>query len=516
MMPIKISLSLISFFFLLNLAMAQNLDSMELCLQSDTLSYEQRIKLYDDLSWEYVSLSVDKSTGFARRGIRLAQKENDDLMVCRLYRYMGISHYTFSQYDSAFIYLDKAMYIAEKIESEDQFAAIYTAKGNIYNVQGKYDMALDYYLKALPIFEKNEQKYRVRITLSNIGALYNGMKNYDQAEYYYNKSNELAAELNDLWGLAQNYDGLSSIYLDRKAYDKALASELEAYELYKSLNYPVYETVCLSGIAQIYYKGFNNLKLAREYAQKSLNLADSIGAPNYIASSLCMLSNVAYHEGNYKACVEYAHKAFETDSSDYNMLTNILGNMVTGNIQLGNTNEAIKYFNLYTKSINEAANNDFLTAMSEMEVKYETEKKTIKITALEKQKKLYKYLILSTLVSLLFLTILIIYRHILSKKEKLLTRQKIIQLEQEKKLVATQAVLEGETAERTRLAKDLHDGLGGMLSVVKLNLNGMKNYSVLESENVDQFNKTVNMLDNSIKELRRIAHHMMPESLLRY
>lgn len=368
----------------------------------------------------------------------------------------------------------------------------------------------------MPIFEKNEQKYRVRITLSNIGALYYGMRNYNQSEYYYNASQKIASELNDIDGLAQNYDGLSSIYLHNKEYDKALESEMKAYELYKSIHYPIYETTCLSGIAQIYYKGFNNLKLAREYAQKALTLADSIGAPNHIASSLCMLSNVAYHEGNYKACVEYAHKAFETDSSDYNMLTNILGNMATGNIQLGNTNEAIKYFNLYTKSINKLTNNDFLTAMSEMEVKYETEKKTIKITALEKQEKLYKYLILSALVSLLFLTILIIYRHILSKKEKLLARQKIIQLEQEKKLVATQAVLEGETAERTRLAKDLHDGLGGMLSVVKLNLNGMKNYSVLDAENVDQFNKTVNMLDNSIKELRRIAHHMMPESLLRY
>lgn len=105
---------LIAFVAIIQGVRAQNLDSMELCLQSNTLSYEQKIKLYDDLSWEYVSLSVDKSTGFARRGIRLAQKENDDLMVCRLYRYMGISHYTFSQYDSAFFYLDKALNIAKK------------------------------------------------------------------------------------------------------------------------------------------------------------------------------------------------------------------------------------------------------------------------------------------------------------------------------------------------------------------------------------------------------------------
>jgi len=102
------------------------------------------------------------------------------------------------------------------------------------------------------------------------------------------------------------------------------------------------------------------------------------------------------------------------------------------------------------------------------------------------------------------------------RRKKQLAEQKIIQLEQEKQLVATQAVLDGETAERTRLARDLHDGLGGMLSAVKLNLFDMKQGAIIETEDVSRFGKVIEMLDNAMQELRRVAHNMMPEALSRY
>jgi signal transduction histidine kinase len=98
----------------------------------------------------------------------------------------------------------------------------------------------------------------------------------------------------------------------------------------------------------------------------------------------------------------------------------------------------------------------------------------------------------------------------------LLAEQKVQQLEQEKLTIATQSVLDGETAERSRLARDLHDGLGGMLSAVKLNLFDVKNGVILEADDVSKFNRVVNLLDESMQELRRVAHNMMPESLSRY
>ncbi|MDY0199051.1 MAG: sensor histidine kinase, partial [Tenuifilaceae bacterium] len=157
-----------------------------------------------------------------------------------------------------------------------------------------------------------------------------------------------------------------------------------------------------------------------------------------------------------------------------------------------------------------------LNALTETEVKYETEKKELRINLLEKQRRLT--LLLSILGGVLIIILLVLFAtsyKFLSQKRKM-AEQKIVQLEQEKMLIAAQSLLEGETAERTRLSKDLHDGLGGLLSVAKHKIATMKGSLTIPEEQVGAFNSALEMLDNSIKELRRVAHNLMPESLVRY
>ena len=77
-------------------------------------------------------------------------------------------------------------------------------------------------------------------------------------------------------------------------------------------------------------------------------------------------------------------------------------------------------------------------------------------------------------------------------------------------------MLKGEEQERTRLAKDLHDGLGGMLSGIKYSLSNMKENLIMTPGNAQAFERSIDMLDSSIKEMRRVAHNMMPEMLVKY
>ena len=92
----------------------------------------------------------------------------------------------------------------------------------------------------------------------------------------------------------------------------------------------------------------------------------------------------------------------------------------------------------------------------------------------------------------------------------------MIQLHQEKKIDATQNMIQGEEQERTRLARDLHDGLGGMLTGVKFQLNSIKGNVILSEENAGTFTKSISQIDNAIVEMRRVAHNMMPEALLKF
>ena len=82
-------------------------------------------------------------------------------------------------------------------------------------------------------------------------------------------------------------------------------------------------------------------------------------------------------------------------------------------------------------------------------------------------------------------------------------------------MTATQAIVQGQEEERSRLAKDLHDGLGGILSSTKYSLNNMRENFIISPENAIAFERTMTMLNQSITELRRVAHNMMPETLMK-
>ena len=77
-------------------------------------------------------------------------------------------------------------------------------------------------------------------------------------------------------------------------------------------------------------------------------------------------------------------------------------------------------------------------------------------------------------------------------------------------------MLKGQEEERSRLAKDLHDGLGGMLSGVKISFSNMKENMILDAANTASFEKSITQLDSTIAELRKVAHNLMPEALVKF
>jgi signal transduction histidine kinase len=89
--------------------------------------------------------------------------------------------------------------------------------------------------------------------------------------------------------------------------------------------------------------------------------------------------------------------------------------------------------------------------------------------------------------------------------------------ESDKKLViALQANHKLIEDERNRVAKDLHDGLGGLLSGVKLSLQSITGNVIISDQHAVALKRILSQLDNAISEMRRVAHSMMPESLMRF
>lgn len=85
---------------------------------------------------------------------------------------------------------------------------------------------------------------------------------------------------------------------------------------------------------------------------------------------------------------------------------------------------------------------------------------------------------------------------------------------QHSKISTLTAMLEGQEQERGRLARDLHDGLGGLLSGTKINLSQV--LGRIQSPERIEVEQSLAQLDSAVNELRRVAHNLMPDLLKKY
>jgi signal transduction histidine kinase len=318
-------------------------------------------------------------------------------------------------------------------------------------------------------------------------------------------------ETGDSLNLAHAYYSLTSSYLNKQEYEKALQYAQEAYRIVTSypdvsLQYLINATTLMSSAW-----GYFDIDNALKYADEALTLIEKDNAsPFQKAYALYEITYLHIRNEDYAAAERTAIQALEADTTDTSLAKDLYRYVTWANIMLGKKEQAIEYFEYYAGMVEELSRQEFQASISEMEVKYETEKKEMRIASLEEEKQL---MIRSGILIGMVLLIAFFFFWRWTVQKKRTAEQQIKQLQQEKQLVATQALFDGEVKERARLARDLHDGLGGILAAAKYNLSDVKHTPEQEIIDAEHLNKGVNLLDESMRELRRIAHHLMPETL---
>ncbi len=457
-------------------------------------------------------------------------KDQNTITDC--YRLLGIWFSNFDYKDHALKYYQLSRYSATRNKNLYLMAGASFNIGNIKYWKGEYDSCIRYYLKAAEIFENPEILNNTSITekildrrksdlYSNISGVFNTLKNLPKADLYIDKAIAIADKYHSPAALAAK-----AYYMQKKAdnyyengnIEKALRIRM-AY-LPQLENGQVNTTDIQSAYLNIAQEFFDlNIKdSSKLFAQKSLQLATRLKIRNDMVSTTMLLAKIAMEEGQYNLAEKYAGEAEEyylhcEDPPEQLGYYKFMRELKSA---LGQYKEAYLFSDKFI-----ALNDSFLMGertkqFSELEARYESEKKETQINLQQAQLKqkniLNSILIGGTVASLIIL--LLGYRNYKNKQK--LQLQRITELETEKKLTATEAIIKGEQQERSRLAKDLHDGLGGMLSGVKYSLSNMKENLIMTEQNAQAFENSLYMLDNSISEMRRVAHNMMPESLLRF
>jgi signal transduction histidine kinase len=275
-----------------------------------------------------------------------------------------------------------------------------------------------------------------------------------------------------------------------------------------------------------------NYSSIEQNADKMAELAKQIGNKEGIAQSIFYIAKCRFHDKNYNVAEKTAAEALNIAKE--NKLNNVIGKiyLLLSDAALAQGKQQDYETNRQSSdSMQKVLLSDkILRNTQELDAKYSLDKKQSEINNLSNERKIQELTLKqnSIVITALVLTLavltfsaLLFFRNIQQKRKLLTTstmlqQQRITELEKERQLLAADAVLQGQEEERSRLAQDLHDGLGGILSSAKHSFNNMKNNFIITAESAAAFDKSMAMLDKSISELRIISHNMMPEALMKF
>jgi len=234
------------------------------------------------------------------------------------------------------------------------------------------------------------------------------------------------------------------------------------------------------------------------------------------------MGQVALNKGRFAESEKYLRQSLEMSQSfDQRETTLGLYKDLSEALSAQNKNEEALEFLLEAYRLKDTLTQETrLTLAEEMQTKFDVKQKDneLKISQLELSERTRQrnFSIFGAFaLGLLGLSIFIGFRSKMKADKKLsaqkeeLQQQRILQLEQEKKLTTLSAMLEGEDKERSRIANDLHDGLGGLLTSVKSHFNSLTG----DIKKDGLFEKTNHLIDEACVEVRRISHNMMPQAL---
>ena len=509
---------------------AQDIDSLTHAVATGTP--EIQMQALDKMIDFYLAENLPKALEYAWKQKQIADKEKNRFYQGSALKNLASVYYARNMIDSALYFFETEAHIWHELNDTLRLADTWANIGYMQTLLNRMDEAIENNTKALAYFRQMGQKRKVAIALTNIANVYNHMDNMPKCEQYILQAIEIQEEIGDKTGMGLSYFNLCTIFASTGLYEKGSKYGEKAIELFRETDNPTYLGRTLLRICRFlltvpdYREAAQNPKIPA-YMKEAAAMVEK--TDNEIMKYE-LLYNEAYFEfvtGNYKKAGSLAEDLLH--ATDTNSIIDMLSAytlLLYCAIKTDNHEQAIQYFGKYDAMREQSSLQEWTSKMSEMEVKYDTEKKEHEIEqqrhVIVRQNLQRRFLLaLGAVLLLLLATMFSLWRWTMQKKrvaeqQKQLAEQQVKQLEQEKQLVSTQAVLDGETRERARLARDLHDGLGSMLTGVKLNLALFKKGLKLEYADAEQFDKAMNLLDNSVREMRRVAHHLMPDSLSRF
>lgn len=478
----------------------------------------EKVQTLNELSWHYKNSNPDSAILLARQAHQLVRLLKNQDLTAMTYNSLGNAYQSIGDYDSALYYLRYALQIRLQQGDSVNLPKILNNIGICHDEKADYEEALKNYFQALQIAELHHDLHTSAMLLGNIGIVYKKQEDYEMVLKYYEKALDIYKQLDAEFGIAATTGNIGSVYLQLKDFHQAIAYSRKAQKLYEQLGYSRYvpyvvgnaaiasdslslkeraEMLYLQAIAghqahdnkyelAFQYKNLSSfyfqekkLSKAQDYLNQSLVLAEAIGANEMLKDALKLGSEI------YAGLMHF-EKAYALHLK-YEALKDSL-------FQIHKTRQ-----------------------IYELQTKYETEKKEQRIAlqqseiaeqTAENQRNL---IFIGGLVCIIILltVIFLLVRSRLRKQQMLIQREAEIRLRE----AHIETTIASQEKERTRFAKDLHDGFGQMISILNLNLKSLEDG---DKDRHTIFKRSTQVLEDMYQELKSICFNLMPQTLIQH
>jgi tetratricopeptide (TPR) repeat protein len=426
--PISILLVLIFLGITPNYAQNRMTDSIENILKTchDTV----KIRLIENLAYELRKSDPNKGIELAKEGIRLAEKYKKTKQKSGLITTLGNIYLRIGLYNKSIDYFNQSLKIKQIIKDSTGIAACYTGLGNAYGYLGDYNNSEKYTQLAIDFSEKIGFKKSVAYNLSNMAIIYTDRGDNQKALQCYQRAFTINDQSGDKEASSSDIMNMAVIYCQTREYDKAIENIKKALPVKIEMNDKKSIALCYFNLGSLYFEEKKDIVKAKEYNQKAFEIASEIGDIYCLADIYTLFANFYIHDSDYYKSIEYNQKAMKIRveigdqygladtyiklGTDYRQikqyklsekylndaiyllkeqglrttLYKAYHQMAYTQYKLHNLAKAFQYYELFSVLKDSCMDESAQKQITEMQTKYESEKKEKAIELLNKDKKL--------------------------------------------------------------------------------------------------------------------------------
>lgn len=284
--------------------------------------------------------------------------------------------YRSSNINQSLEYSLQSLNLSDQLKFDRGLVTSNNSIGIAYYFMGNYPKALTHYIAATKILAKTGNKKKLSAINNNIAAVYLELKQYGEAESYFNKCLNIAEGMNDSVSMADAYNNIAAIYQDLQKYDIALTYNLKALRIREAINAVDDLPSTLSNLGVVFLN-MQDLNHSDEYFTRALHLykqnADSMG----MALAYANLGDVNVDKKEFDKSFSYydssiviskKNKYLDYLSYNYERLAIVYS-------KTKDYEKALEYHVLYMNVKDSIFNKENADQLTEMQTKYETEKK---------------------------------------------------------------------------------------------------------------------------------------------